>query len=63
MQDKTEFQKIDESLTEQDFDSNGLYVDENDQVHIAPWLKVETDLRTKRVLDYLRAGGDIRGRN
>ena len=30
MENKTEHQRIDESLTEKEFDSNGFYVDQND---------------------------------
>lgn len=60
--EKTKYQIIEESLTEADFDENGFYIDENDQLHIAQWKKIDTDLRTKRVLDYLRAGGDPHGR-
>lgn len=39
MDNKTEYQRIDEALTEHDYDKNGFYVDENDQIHIAPWKK------------------------
>lgn len=62
MDNKTEYQKIEESLTEKDYDSNGFYIDQNDQIHIAPWKKAETDLLTKWALEYLRAGGDPHGR-
>lgn len=50
MDNKTEYQRIDESLTEKDFDSNGFYIDQNDQIHIAPWLKQEMDLTTAKAL-------------
>ena len=62
MENKTEYQRIDESLTEEDFDSKGFYIDQNNQIHIAPWKKAETDLLTKWALEYLRAGGDPHGR-
>lgn len=33
-----------------EFDKNGFYVDKNNQIHIAPWLKQEMDLTTAKAL-------------
>lgn len=57
MDNKTEYQRIDESLTEKDFNEDGYYIDQNDQVHFAPWLKRATDLEMKRALQFLNDGG------
>lgn len=32
------------------FDKNGFYIDQNDQIHIAPWLKQEMDMTTAKAL-------------
>ena len=43
-----------------EFDKNGFYVDQKDQIHIAPWLKQEMDLTTTEALQRSHEKADWR---